>query len=178
MGIGLDDFLTWMDGFTERVPLKEMRARLENLDIDLDDVREYVRFSKDRYQRNLLHAGEGYHALILCWRNGQRSPIHDHRGSSCGVRVLAGVATETLFKRNAKGLVFPVSSRELPTHGVCGSQDSDIHQVSNLADGDADLVTLHIYSPPLMVMGTYSLTEATVGEFADPIFEFASGEGI
>ncbi len=178
MAIGLGEFLEWMDGFKERVPLKEMRSKLEDLNICLDDVSEYVRFSNDRYQRNLLHAGEGYHALILCWKNGQRSPIHDHRGSSCGVRVLSGVATETLFKRNTKGLIYPVSSRELPADGVCGSQDSDIHQVSNLQDGDADLVTLHIYSPPLMLMGTYSLTEETVGEFADPIFAFASGEGI
>src|SRR5205807_7632445 len=34
---------------------------------------------------------------VLCWRNGQRSPIHDHRGSSCGVRVLRGTMTETQF---------------------------------------------------------------------------------
>ena len=29
---------------------------------------------------------------------------------------------------------------------------------------DLDLVALHIYSPPLLRMGTYSLTERTRGE--------------
>ena len=41
-----------------------------------------------------------------------------------------------------------------------------------------DLVTLHVYSPPLLVMGQYSLTDPMVGEFADPIFDFALGGGI
>lgn len=54
----------------------------------------------------------------------------------------------------------------------------DIHQVSNLQPNDAELVTLHVYSPPLFVMGTYSLTDPMRGEFRDPIFEFVAGTGI
>ncbi|MBK8271190.1 MAG: hypothetical protein IPK83_23895 [Planctomycetes bacterium] len=68
--------------------------------------------------------------------------------------------------------------RELREGQVCGSQDADIHQISNLQPGSADLVTLHVYSPPLMVMGTYSLLDQSVGEFADPVFEFCHGAGI
>ena len=61
--------------------------------------------------------------------------------------------------------------------GRCGSQDSDLHQVSNLQDGDADLVTLHVYSPPLRWMGTYSLTDDTRGQ--EPMFvEYADAAGI
>ncbi len=174
----VEAFFDWMDGFETRVPLDELKARLETLDITLDDVRDFVRFSDERYQRNLMHAGSGYHVLILCWKNGQRSPIHDHRGSSCGVRVIRGVATETSFKHSANGLVYAVASCELPENGVCGSQDTDMHQVSNLQPGDADLVTLHVYSPPLLVMGTYSLTDAHVEDFIDPVFEFTAGAGI
>ena len=44
----------------------------------------------------------------LCWRNGQRSPIHNHRGSNCGVKVLRGVATETTFARAANGMIYAV----------------------------------------------------------------------
>ena len=178
MSLTLSDFLAKLDRHPQRVPLDELTAMLKQLDIGIDDVREYVRFGPQTYRRNLLHAGPGYHALVLCWKNGQRSPIHDHRGSSCGVRVLKGAATETYFDRSANGLVYAVSSRELHENQVCGSQDSDIHQISNLQPGDAELVTLHVYSPPLMVMGTYSLMDQSVGEFADPIFEFCHGAGI
>ena len=178
MTISIEELLSWMDQYPARVPLDELKHRLEELEIDLDDVRPFVRFSDERYQRNLFREGRGYHALVLCWRNGQRSPIHDHRGSSCGMRILEGTATETIFDRGPNGLPYAVFSRELRPGTVAGSQDDDIHQVSNLQPADADLVTLHVYSPPLLRMRIYSLTEPSVREFADPVFEFAAGTGI
>jgi cysteine dioxygenase len=60
---------------------------------------------------------------------------------------------------------------------VCASEDDNLHQISNLQDGDADLVTLHIYSPPLLHMGTYSITDLTRG--IEPMYlEFSDGAGI
>lgn len=174
----LPEFLEKADQFDERLPLERLRRWLEELEISIEDVRDYVRFDTQRYRRNLLHAGPAYQALIICWRNGQRSPIHDHRGSSCGVKVLRGVMTETQFDWSANELLVPTITHELAEGGVCGSQDADIHQVSNLQAGEAELVTLHIYSPPLLTMGTYSLTDRKVGEFFDPVFEFADGAGI
>ena len=49
---------------------------------------------------------------------------------------------------------------------------------ANLQDGGADLVTLHVYSPALLRMGTYSLTSPDVIEFEDPVHEFCQGSGI
>ena len=178
MSLSHDEFFEWMDQKSGRVPLDEMTDGLRILDIDMDTVREFVRFSDTRYQRNLWHAGKGFHALILCWKNGQRSPIHDHRGSSCGVRVLQGVMTETVFEHGPNGMIVPVRTRELSEGGIAGSEDADIHQVSNLQRDNADLVTLHVYAPPLHVMGTYSLTDPVRREFTDPIFAFAAGAGI
>jgi hypothetical protein len=49
--------------------------------------------------------------------------------------------------------------------------------VSNLQPGDADLVTLHVYSPPLRRMGTYSLTDTSRGH--ELMFvEFCDAAGI
>jgi len=172
------ELLGRLDQYRQRVPLDELCAALAETEVDLDEIRAFVHFNRDTYRRNLMHAGPGYQALILCWRSGQRSPIHDHRGSSCGVRVLRGVATETLFERNEQGLVYATLSRDHPEGSVCGSQDTDIHQMSNLQPPGQDLITLHIYSPPLLKMGTYSLTSPMVGEFADPVFAFADGAGI
>jgi cysteine dioxygenase len=171
-------FIEALDRYAERIPLADLTRLLDGLAIDLSDVRESLGFGRQTYQRNLLHAGPAYHALVLCWRAGQRSPIHDHRGSSCGVRVIHGVATETTFDQTREGLVYATASRQLPQGTVCGSQDADIHQMSNLQPPGRDLVTLHIYSPPLLTMGKYSLTEPLVSEFTDPVVEFAHGGGI
>lgn len=174
----LHDFLAELAEYETRVSLDLLTDRLRQLDLHMEDVRPFVRFGTGTYQRNLMRGGPGFHALILCWRSGQRSPIHDHRGSSCGVRVLAGTAVETTFERTPDGFVYATSSRTLHEGEVCGSQDADIHQMSNLQGPGVDLITLHIYSPPLIKMGMYSLTEAGVWEFYDRVYAFSDGGGI
>jgi DMSO/TMAO reductase YedYZ molybdopterin-dependent catalytic subunit len=80
------------------------------------------------------------------------------------VRVLRGTATITDFAFAPNGHVKALGSRDCPPGTVIGSQDDDLHQVSNLQASSADLVTLHVYTPPLLRMGTYSLTDRTRGE--------------
>jgi cysteine dioxygenase len=177
MARSLQSLVEYLEGLSDRAPLSELMARLAQTQVEYRDVAGYARFSERAYTRNLVCGGEWYHVVVLCWRNGQRSPIHDHAGSSCAVRVLRGVATETLFEFAPNGLVRAVTSRELGAGSVTGSQDSDLHQVSNLQAGDEDLVTLHVYSPPLLNMGTYSITDRTRG--IEPMFvEFCEAAGI
>jgi len=178
VGLTLPDLFAELDDYKESVPLDLLTHRLTQLEISLDDVREQMQFGVTTYKRNLIHEGPAYQALVLCWRSGQRSPIHDHRGSKCGVRVLSGTATETLFNQTEDGWIYATGSRNFGESRVFGSQDSDIHQVSNLRPHGENLVTLHIYSPALLVMGTYSLTDATRGEFNDPVYAFVDGAGI
>jgi cysteine dioxygenase len=167
----------YLDGLRGRAPLEELTGRVARLDVGWEAVADFIRFSNQGYTRNLVRAGPWYHALVLCWRNGQRSPIHDHAGSSCCVRVLRGVLTETQFAFAANGHVKAVASRDFPPGAVFGSQDLDLHQVSNLQAGSADLVTLHVYTPPLLAMATYSLTDRTRGH--EPMFiEFYDAAGI
>ena len=177
MAKGLDDLLRYLENLHGRAPLKELTAELADLDVGLDELAAHVRFSERTYRRNLIHAGEWYNLWVLCWRNGQRSPIHDHRGSSCAVRVLEGTMTETLFEFAPNGHVKATFSRDLLPGSVVGSEDTDLHQVSNLQAGTADLMTLHSYSPPLVLMGTYSLMERGRGE--EPmLLEFSDAAGI
>lgn len=179
MGTSLETAFVELDGFTGRIPGDRLRAWIENCSFSLDDVGTFSRFHPDHYLRNLLHDGPSYHALVLCWRNGQRSPIHDHRGSGCAVKVLSGEAIETRYERAPNGMAYPVSSRVLTAGSACYSEDADIHQVSNLQAQGADLVTLHLYSPPLFRMNVYSLYGETVRDFFDPVNdEFSSGAGI
>jgi cysteine dioxygenase len=103
---------------------------LKRAQFDFDQLKPYAHFSAEKYRRNLMHEGPAYHALLLCWCAGQRSPIHDHRNSSCAVRVIRGVATETIFDMTDEGRVFPVRTRQLPEGFTCATQDLDIHQIS------------------------------------------------
>jgi cysteine dioxygenase len=173
----LDELFRYLDRLQGRAALDELKAQLADLEVGVEALAEHVRYAERTYRRNLVRASDWYNLWVLCWRNGQRSPIHDHRGSSCGVRVLEGTMTETLFEFAPNGHVKPLFSRDLTPGSVVGGEDSDLHQVSNLQAEDADLVTLHIYSPPLIRMGTYSLTERGRGE--EPmLIEFYDAAGI
>ncbi len=174
----LGSLFSFLDALNRRATVEELVDKLGSLDITYDDVAPWVRFSGTQYLRNLIRSGPTYHALAICWRSGQRSPIHNHAQSTCGVRVLKGTATETLFDRSPGGLLKAVSSADLQTGGVTASADSDTHQVSNLQVAGDDLVTLHVYSPPLLRMDTYSLTDARIGEFRPMVLEQSQGAGI
>jgi cysteine dioxygenase len=173
----LGELVDYLDHLGGPADLAELSYELTRLKLTCRDVETWLRFSSRGYARNLVKAGEWYYLLVLCWKNGQRSPIHDHRGSACAVRVLRGMLTETRFGFAPNGMVLALSSADHAPGTVIASQDADMHQVSNLQAGDADLVTLHVYSPPLIHMGTYSLTDNLRG--IEPMFvEFCEADGI
>ncbi len=158
----LSELLAALDQYADRVPIEDLLSLLDRTTISLDEVRDHVRFDDHYYQRNLVRRGTAYEALVLCWKNGQRSTIHDHLETSCGVIVIDGIATETLFARNARGWIYPTATEERAAGGVCGSADLDTHQLSALQEDGSDLVTLHIYSPPMRDIGVYDLAKNTV----------------
>ncbi len=157
MTLTLAQFFETMDRCTGRIPLDDLSRLLGALRMDLDEVRTHVVFGDDGYCRNLFRVGPSYQALILCWRHGQSSPIHDHLGSSCGVRVLLGAATEIGYRKTRAGPLEVMRRRELPAGCICATQDEDIHEMANFQADGSDLVTMHIYSPPLLRMRNFSL---------------------
>jgi DMSO/TMAO reductase YedYZ molybdopterin-dependent catalytic subunit len=164
MASKLDTLFAYLDELHGRPPLEELAAVLRRVNLGRADVAGWVHFASTSYQRNLVRAGEWYHLWVMCWRNGQRSPIHDHTGSACAVCVLEGTATVTAFERAPNGHVKAAGSSDYAPGQIVVTADDDLHQVSNLQAGNADLITLHLYTPPLIRMGTYSITDATRGE--------------
>lgn len=164
MSAKLDTLFDYLDGLKGRPMMDVLAHKVGQLDLRREDYAGWVKFSEHHYQRNLVRAGTWYHLWVMCWRNGQRSPIHDHTGSACAVRVLEGVATITGFARAGNGHVKATGSEDLSAGSVVTSSDDDLHQISNLQPGKADLITLHVYTPPLLRMGTYSILDAGRGE--------------
>ena len=167
----INEFLDDLDSLTSPIPLDRIMQGMRQLEFELADVADHLRFDNLNYRRNLLHRGSGYEALILCFLAGQRTPIHDHCGSACGVYVLQGQALETAFAGTEDGWMYPTGSVELSAGGVTGSNDMDVHQLSNLQAHGKRLVTLHVYSPPLGTVGNYSLCDNKVTLVSAPVHE-------
>lgn len=157
----LDLFRRW-DLLDEPLSLAAITVALSGLDVERFDVEDLLRFGEEGYRRVSIRRNDCYEALLICWRSGQRSPIHNHTGSCCVARVISGRATETLYQRSGLGVLFPARSRIIPGGSLMSCDGGGIHQVSNLEPAGRDLVTLHVYSPPLSGYRRFSIEETSV----------------
>lgn len=151
------EFIEQIKLVNKPLSLASIRFLLDNVDLSEKEIKALACFDQETYSRKRLFKNEHCEVLLLSWLNGQRSKIHDHLHTSCGVKIMHGEATETLFEVAANGQIFASQSTHYPQGSVTVSQDNDIHQISNLQAGDEPLITLHIYSPPLNQFHLYQL---------------------
>lgn len=145
---GLVQLIRYMDGLDGPAELPMIDRYLREADVTRDDMVAACNFSDVNYARTIFAQSPWYQLIVICWRSGQSSAIHDHRGSHCGVRVVDGIATETVYEQTSTGRVRPVREVEYHRDDVCTTSDDGIHVISNRRP-HSDLVTLHLYSPPL-----------------------------
>ena len=138
--------------------LPDLRRVISNLKADRSQIEPYIQFNDERYSRNLVYKTEDFECLVLCWRPGQRSPIHDHGNSICAVYTLSGLLSADNYKKTANGYIRADYSEDFRPGGVLSIQTTEIHQVSNLQD-DSELISLHFYLGPLENSYLYSVTE-------------------
>ncbi len=119
---------------------------------------DFVRFDGKKYTRNLIAHDASFTVLLLCWNSSQCSPIHDHAGSSCWVKVLKGRLRERRFAMPGgsaftggaaqEAALEQISDVTLGAGEVCYINDSQgVHDMGN-PSADEGTVTLHVYSPP------------------------------
>jgi len=145
----LIELLTSWNSLAGPIPENLIRSGLARLSLDRDALLGCAHFNERTYQRNLIHYTASYEILVLCWKSGQRSPIHDHGKSACGVLVVEGVATETSFLADGTGKLIVSRSRRIAAGSIVVSRGSDVHRVANLENPGTDLISLHVYSPRL-----------------------------
>jgi cysteine dioxygenase len=116
-------------------------------------------FSEDHYARNLVCRTQRFELLVLCWRPGHESTIHDHAGSLNAINVHSGELTSRVFTPAdgapaGSGPVVMTTEERIGRGGWAGVDRDGIHQLADTSA--ADLVTVHVYAPPLMELTVYS----------------------
>jgi cysteine dioxygenase len=142
--------------------LEQIYDWLRKSEISQQELRPYLGFKEGNYWRHRVCRNEFVEMLVLCWRPGQRTPIHDHNGSHGGVKILEGLLWETTFTYDAEAGLEYKAAREHRSGSVTGSDVPDIHQLGNPDVSGQDLVTIHVYAPPLGVLHTYKPGSAKI----------------
>tara|TARA_B100001559_G_C16323278_1_gene539834 strand:+ start:100 stop:642 length:543 start_codon:yes stop_codon:yes gene_type:complete len=148
----LRDLIDWLDGLGQRASLEIIGEKLLELEINLEDLVEFLGYTDDGYQRNIVKKTEHYELVLICWKPGQKTPIHDHRGSDCAFLILEGISTESIYNSNDGKLEVSRVRKYLPGE-VCAADEPDIHKISN--EEQTNLINLHLYTPPLKNINIY-----------------------
>ena len=161
-----------LNSITAVPSLEEAYRLIEQTSISAEEIAPYLGFKTGNYSRHRVMKNEFVEMLVLCWKPGQRTPIHDHNGSHGAVFVHKGIMWETTFAYDVETGLEYKSHRELRAGVTTGSEVPDIHQLGNPDVSGRDLVTIHIYAPPLGVLKTYKLGSSTIESYtpAEPDF--------
>lgn len=136
--------------------LGEFAEAVRRVGLSLPDVAQYVHFSDASYHRETIFQSDQFQVLVISWKPGQSSPIHNHRGSMCCVQVMQGTAIETTYTMSHDGR-FSCCCESQAVGDVFAGEDLDIHAVANLPKSTIGLVTLHVYRPALTRMELFEI---------------------
>lgn len=146
-------------GKPDNARIKQLLERYRSQRADWEEYDLFDAQKRQGYTRNLVDAGNGqFNVLALHWHEGQTSPVHDHSGAECMMKVLTGTLKETRYH-------YPQSScqpgeteqyselivKEILEYGkdeVAHINDTmGLHCVENPSHTEP-LVSLHVYYPP------------------------------
>lgn len=129
-----------------------------------EDWRRFALFDASSYSRNLVRRSDLYELIVLCWSQGQRSPIHDHAGQRCWMAVLDGAVRESMFIPDpAGGRLREGAVREFgPGRVAFITDEAGWHRIEPSAGRSA--VTLHLYSRPIGACRIYDEAREAVVE--------------
>ena len=154
---GLRNIIKWLDSIDRRPGLSELESQLSSQDFEIDALKTCIGSTDDGYQRNVIKRTQHYEIVAICWKSGQLTPIHDHKGSDCAFLILEGISTERIFEIDQSGKAVHTSTRLYSPGEICAAEEPDIHQVVN--EQETELVNLHIYTPPLSEFTIYASAE-------------------
>lgn len=118
------------------------------------DSREWEKYTQQQqdpmilssklYTRNLIYGCSDFQIHILVWPSGVKSPIHDHKGCKCWVKVLDGELDECIYDKDKKA-EREGNNKCIVANDICYIDDSiGRHAMCNKSDNAS--VSLHVYT--------------------------------
>ncbi len=132
------------------IDLKELnpkRARkiVLEADVQVEDMMVYADFDhpvEDNYGRQMVYDGGSFEVMVMSWRPGDYSSIHNHGYTQWGCVQVFGNVHHFCYQLKDKKLYF--SKREILTHGsAIKVNNALIHQMGN--PNTERYLTLHVY---------------------------------
>lgn len=129
---------------------------IHSLKLDKKELDDYCSWSKDSYTRNCIVENEKFELILLCWEPKQFTPIHDHGGEECWVKILDGNFSEIIYKEGTDGILNEVKSAQAKAGDVTYMIDfMGSHRLGNLDETRS--MSLHLYAKPIRTCNIYDV---------------------
>ena len=121
---------------------------IRSIDVPTSAFAGYCSWSKESYTRNCIVDNEKFELILLCWEPGQITPIHDHGGEECWVKIIEGDFRETIYKEDEYGNLDIVKSSVAKVNDITYMIDfMGFHSLENLCEKRS--MSLHLYAKPI-----------------------------
>ncbi|MCM3766037.1 cysteine dioxygenase family protein [Neobacillus niacini] len=143
----------------------ELKDALLQINLTLDDFEHLPEPADGKpYNRKLLYKNSEVELLVMNWSELECAP-HDHGQSHGWIQVISGMTKNTVFELNGDGLPTELFHEYQDRGQYLYAPKKGIHQMQ--ASQGTDLVTLHLYSPPITGMMVYDLQKCAVCVVSD-----------
>lgn len=134
-----------------------LKEALEVLDIQYDELKDELGYSEEKpYYRKLLFKNDKLELLVMNWSELECAP-HDHGNSYGWIQVMSGTAKNTVYKVKDHLLPEEIFIQLHENGKLFFAPKKAVHKMA--VSDQANLVTLHLYSPPITGMKVYDLTK-------------------
>ena len=129
----------------QKITPNSARELVLNANIQVEDLMPFANYDhpvEDCYGRAMVHHGEGFEIMVMSWKPGDYSSIHNHGYTEWGVVQTFGNTLHLLY--NLKDDKLSLAKKEILVAGAAVKVNNAlIHQMGN-ATTDPYL-TLHVY---------------------------------
>ena len=142
-------------------------------DIGVEDLKNWIDYDypvSDSYGRKMVHDGGFFEVMVMCWRPGDYSAIHDHGKAEFGAVKLFGDAEHASFELE-KGRLTTIARERNESGTTLKVTASLIHQMGN--PGEKNFFSLHVYGNVDLESGITS--EARIFDYSRNELLFVNG---
>lgn len=127
---------------------------VKNMNLPISDFENFAHFKEDGYARNCIIKTPKFELILICWKKGDRTPIHGHDKQKCWVYLVDGEMTELRYKYD-NGKLSESNRQQMKSRDLTYMQDSmGYHLLKNSEEQKA--MTLHLYMNPVESCEVYN----------------------
>lgn len=143
--------------------IETLRQALNQIHATYEDVAPYIESSTDKpYYRKILFQSDHVELLLMNWSGLDCAP-HDHGHSFGWIQVMNGSVRNQLFSVQPGKLPEPFFEKQHSEGTVFFAPQKSVHRM----EGQKNLLTLHLYAPPISGMKVYDLEKCAACVVSD-----------